>query len=209
MICWRIWSRRSPAIRHPEDHAIRREFTYASCANGEALFPEEHRVTLPGSATYLVDPVKGDDANPAGKPWKTYGKLNSIKLAPGDRVIVSPGTQTETLMPSAAGTREKPVTIQFLPGVHTIASNNVKQLPMFVSNSQNGTDPKPVGILLQNCRHLRLEGGGVDGAGKTTILYDGRMVQIFNDHSEALTFAGLVFDLRRPMVSGFRVLDPQ
>jgi len=27
-----------------------------------------------GNTTYLVDPVKGDDANPAGKPWKTYGK---------------------------------------------------------------------------------------------------------------------------------------
>ena len=34
--------------------------------------------------TYLVDPAKGDDANPAGQPWKTFGKLNSVKLAPGD-----------------------------------------------------------------------------------------------------------------------------
>jgi hypothetical protein len=27
-------------------------------------------------ATYLVDPENWDDANPAGKPWKTFGCLN-------------------------------------------------------------------------------------------------------------------------------------
>lgn len=173
----------------------------------EDVFCAEEPWFSPGDTTYLIDPLKGDDSKPAGKPWKTYGKLNSVKLAPGDRVIVSPGIQTETLMPSAAGTREKPVTIKFLPGVHTIASNNVKRLEMFVSNSQDSTDPKPVGILVQNCRHLRLEGGGIDGAGKTLILYDVRMVQVFNDHSEDIAFSGLVFDLKRPTVSEFRVLE--
>ena len=41
-----------------------------------------------GKATYLVDPVNGDDANPAGNPWKTFGRLNAVKLAPGDTVGV-------------------------------------------------------------------------------------------------------------------------
>ncbi len=36
-----------------------------------------------GKATYLVDPLNGDDANPAGKPWKTFGRLNAVKLARG------------------------------------------------------------------------------------------------------------------------------
>lgn len=31
------------------------------------------------------------------------------------------------------------------------------------------------------------------------------MVQIWNDHSEDITFTGLVFDLKRPTVSEFRV----
>lgn len=179
----------------------------AVAARGEAAVSDEVLEASPGDTTYQVDPAKGDDANPAGKPWKTYGKLNSMKLAPGDRVLISPGVQQETLMPSGAGTRDKPVSIQFLPGVHTIASNNVRRLPMFVSNSQDTTDPKPVGLLVRNFKHLRLMGGGVDGDGKTTILYDGRMVQICNDQSEDITFTGLVFDLKRPTVSEFRVIE--
>jgi hypothetical protein len=39
------------------------------------------------------------------------------------------------------------------------------------------------------------------------ILYDGRMVQVFNDHSEDIRFSGLVFDLKRPTVSEFRCLE--
>ena len=157
--------------------------------------------------TYLVDPVTGDDANPAGKPWKTFGKLNSVKLAPGDKVIISPGQQNESLKPSGAGTVEKPVVIQFLPGIHTIGIQKVERVKMFVSNSMDSEEPKPVGILIEQCKHLRLEGGGVEGDGKTTILYDGKMVQIYNDHSEDITFTGLVFDLKRPTVSEFRVLE--
>jgi hypothetical protein len=176
-------------------------------ARGEAGVAGEVRVASPGDTTYRVDPAHGDDANPAGQPWKTYGKLNSIKLAPGDRVVVAPGVQEETLMPAGAGTPDKPVTIQFLPGIHTIASKQVQRQPIFVSNSQDTTEPKPVGLLVRNCKHLRFIGGGVEGDGKTTILYDGRMVQIWNDHAEDITFTGLVFDLKRPTVSEFRVLE--
>ena len=161
----------------------------------------------PGNTTYLVDPINGNDTNPFGKPWKTFGKLNSIKLAPGDKVVIAPGLQEETLKPVGGGTAEKPVVIQFLPGVHTIGIRNVKRSPMFVSNSMDSDAPKPVGVLVQDFRHLLFEGGGVDGDGKTTILYDGRMVQVCNDHSENITFTGLVFDLKRPTVSEFRVIE--
>ncbi len=161
----------------------------------------------PGDTTYLVDPAKGDDTNPAGKPWKTYGKLNSIKLAAGDKVVIAPGLQDESLKPAGEGTAENPVVIQFLPGIHTIGIRNVKRVPMFVSNSMDSDEPKPVGILIDGFKHLRLQGGGVDGDGKTNIIYDGRMVQIWNNHSEDITFTGLVFDLKRPTVSEFRVLE--
>ena len=161
----------------------------------------------PGDTTYRIDPAIGDDANPAGKPWKTFGKLNSVKLAPGDKVVIAPGMQEESLKPSGAGTVEKPVVIQFLPGIHTIGIQKVERVQMFVSNSMDSEEPKPVGILIDQCKHLRLKGGGVEGDGKTTILYDGKMVQIYNDHSEDITFTGLVFDLKRPTVSEFRVLE--
>jgi hypothetical protein len=157
--------------------------------------------------TYFVDPAKGDDANPAGKPWKTFGKLNSVKLAPGDKVVVFPGFQTESLKPKGGGTVEKPVVIRFLPGIHTIGIRKVERVPMFVSNSMDSDEPKPVGIMVQGFKHLRFEGAGVEGEGKTTILYDGKMVQVYNDHSENITFTGLVFDLKRPTVSEFRVIE--
>jgi len=165
------------------------------------------RAAFPGDTTYRVDPVNGSDSNPPGQPWKTYGKLNSIKLAPGDKVFIAPGRQEETLKPMGGGTAEKPVVIQFLPGIHTIGIRNVTRLPMFVSNAMDSDAPKPVGILIAGFKHLRLQGGGVDEEGKTTILYDGRMVQICNDHAEDITFTGLVFDLKRPTVSEFRVLE--
>jgi hypothetical protein len=126
-------------------------------------------------------------------------------LAPGDTVIIAPGHQQETLRPSGGGTAEKPVVIRFQPGVHTFGIQDAVRIPMFVSNSMDSTDPQPVGILLQNIRNFRLEGGGVKGPEKTTVLYDGRMVQIFNNHAENITFTGLVFDLKRPTVYEFRV----
>ena len=156
---------------------------------------------------YLIDPVKGDDANPAGKAWRTYAKLNTIKLAPGDTVVIAPGRQEGSLVPMGEGTLAQPIVIRFLPGTHTIGMNDAIRLPMYVSNSCDSAAPKPIGVLVRNVNHLRLEGGGVEGAGKTTLLYDGRMVQVFNDHSEDITFTGLVFDLKRPTVSEFRALE--
>ncbi len=160
-----------------------------------------------GATTYQVDPVNGDDRNPAGKPWKTFGKLNSIKLAPGDKVAIAPGRQEQSLKPMGSGTLEDPVVIRFLPGIHTIGIQNVERIPMFVSNSMDSDEPKPVGMVIDGFKHLRFEGGGVDGGGKTTLLFDGRMVQIYNHQAENVTFSGLVFDLKRPTVSEFRVLE--
>ena len=164
-------------------------------------------IASPGNTTYSIDPAKGDDSNPPGKPWKSFQKLNALKLAPGDTVVIAPGRQEETFKPSGGGTLQDPVRIQFLPGVHVIGSQHVARLPLFVSNSMDSEEPKPVGMHLQNVRHFRIEGGGVDGPGKTMILSDGRMVEIFNDHAEDITFTGLVFDLTRPTVSEFRVLE--
>jgi hypothetical protein len=160
-----------------------------------------------GKWTYLVDPANGDDANPVGKPWKTFGKLNSVKLAPGDKVAIAPGRQEQSLKPMGAGTADHPVVIRFLPGIHTIGIQNVERVPMFVSNSMDSEEPKPVGMLIDGFKHLRFEGGGVDGKGKTTVLFDGKMVQIYNHKAENITFTGLVFDLKRPTVSEFRVLE--
>jgi len=153
-------------------------------------------------ATYLVDTVNGDDANPAGKPWKTFGRLNAVKLAPGDTVLISPGVQEESLMPAGEGTAANPVVIKFLPGVHTFGIKNVQRKQLFISNSMDSTDPIPVGIIMSGVKHFR-----VQGPGKTTLLYDGRMMQVLNENAEDIEYTGLVLDMKRTAVSEFRVLE--
>jgi len=144
----------------------------------------EDLVPSPGFTTYLIDPDTGDDANQAGKPWKSFAKLNAMRLARGDQVHISPGVHGKTFKPSGMGTADRPIVVRFLPGVHTIKANGALRLPMFVSNSCDSPAPKPIGIMIQGVRHLRMEGGGVAGLDRTMILFDGRMVQIFNENSE-------------------------
>jgi hypothetical protein len=162
-----------------------------------------------GNTTYLVDPVAGDDTNPAGKPWKTFGRLNAITLVPGDMVLISPGVQQETFKPTGEGSVDNPVVIKFLPGVHTIGMNKVTRKQLFISNSIDSTEPIPIGIMLSQVKHFHLQGGGVDGAGKTTLLYDGRMMQILNENAQDIEYSGLLIDMKRTAVSEIRVLEEQ
>lgn len=130
-----------------------------------------------------------------------------MRLAPGDTVLIAPGRHCLTLMPAGAGLRDRPVTIRFLPGVHTIGGPNLHRLRLFVSNSQDSTDEKPAALVFRDLRHFRIEGSGVQDAGKTTLLFDGRMVQVLNERVEDISFSQLVFDLKRTTVSEFRVLE--
>jgi hypothetical protein len=179
-----------------------------------ALYPPpDQRRNSPGDTRYFVDPLHGNDANDgsaAERAWQSLAKLNALNLAPGDSVLISPGRHRVTLKPSGAGTKEKPVTIRFLPGVHEFTSDEALRRPWFISNT--GDDaflPKPVAILVEDAKHLRIEGGGTDGAGRTLILMGGptRTIQVVNHRAEDIAFSGLVFDLKRPTVSEFRVLE--
>lgn len=162
-----------------------------------------------GSQTYWVDPVAGNDANPPGQPWKTFGRLNAVKLAPGDTVFIAPGTHEETLAPVGGGTAANPVIIKFLPGVHTLGIQKVVRKPLFISNSIDSTEPIPIGIMVSGVKHFRVQGAGVAGGDKTTLLYDGRMMQLLVENSEDVEFSGLVLDMKRPAVSEIRVLEAQ
>jgi hypothetical protein len=75
----------------------------------------------PGNVTYYVDPVRGDDTRTVvakDAAWKSIAQLNALKLAPGDQVVIAPGTHTSSLTPSGKGTASQPIVIRFLPGVH-------------------------------------------------------------------------------------------
>lgn len=176
---------------------------------GESYPAQDKLIPSTGKTTYRIDPAGGDDANPAGKPWKTFGRLNAMKLAPGDTVLIAPGVQEETLKPSGEGTARNPVVIKFLPGLHTISIKKVFRKQLFISNAIDSTDPIPVGIMLSQVKHFRVQGGGVEGPGKTTLLYDGRMMQILTENSEDVDYSRLVLDMKRTAVSEFRVLEAQ
>lgn len=176
-----------------------------------ALYPAADALTVsPGDATYYIDPVRGNDGavgTDRAKPWKSVSKINALRLAPGDRVLIAPGTHDATLKPSGAGTAEKPVTIRFAPGCHEFPEATALRRAWFVSNScDNPTLPRPVGILMENASHFVIE-GAADPSGKprSEIVLGGRMIEFVNDRCRNLTFFNLVFDLKRPTVSEFRV----
>jgi len=174
-------------------------------------YAKEELSVSPGNVTYYVDPVRGDDSR-TGKAkdaaWETIAKINALRLAAGDQVVIAPGLHAASLTPSGEGTATHPIVIRFLPGVHTFAVEGAVRRPYYISNSSDDPKtPKPITLLVEQVKHLRLEGGGVSGANKTTILSGGRMVEIVNDHAEDITYANLVFDLKRPTVSEFRVME--
>ena len=177
-----------------------------------ALYPQQDRlIASAGGRSYFVDPAKGDDSREgtaADKAWKSLAKINALKLAPGDKVTIAPGLHEASLKPSGEGTAENPIVIQFLPGVHEFSPQNAVRRLYFVSNSCDApTVPKRITILVDGARHVSVRGGGVEGPGKTEILIGGRMTEVLNDHAEDIAFSGLVFDLKRPTVSEFRVLE--
>ncbi len=173
--------------------------------------PADKLVASPGDTPYFVDPVKGDDANSgknASHAWKSIAKVNAMKLAPGDTVMIAAGFHAETLKPSGAGSAPKPVLITFAPGRHEFGVEEALSRPYYVSNSCDAPQvPKPIGILMENVKHCRIQGGGVAGDKKTDIVMMGRMIEIVNDHAEDITYADFTMDLKRSTISEFRVLE--
>lgn len=162
-----------------------------------------------GNTTYHVDPARGDDSRDDVSPatsWKSFARVNQLRLAAGDRVLVAPGLHEVSLKPLATGTADKPVVVRFLSGTHEFAAENAVRKPWFISNSCDApTVPKPAAILIENSKHLRLEGAAEKQP--TLLLMGGRMIEFVNRHSEDITYRGLTFDLKRPTVSEFRVRE--
>ncbi|MFK7849339.1 MAG: right-handed parallel beta-helix repeat-containing protein [Akkermansiaceae bacterium] len=169
---------------------------------------------LPALAeTWFVDPEEGKDhnlGNSSGQAWKSLARVNALKLGAGDEVIVAPGQHAVSLIPKARGTAEEPVVIRFLPGVHVFPESQAIRKRYHISNSCATPEvPMPIGIFVEKCEHLLIKGGGFSGPEKTTLMMDGRMVHFINDQSEAIRYEHLVFDLKRPTVSEFRVIESQ
>jgi hypothetical protein len=177
-------------------------------ANSTRLYPPDDALAAsPGDATYFVDPVGGGDdrsGRSEGQAWKSFARVNGVRLAPGDRVVIAPGVHEVSLKPAARGTADKPAVIEFLPGRHEFAAADAIRLSYFVSNSADAPlKPRPIGMLVKDCRHVDIRGG--PGA---EIWFSGeRMTMFINERSEDIAWSGLTFDFVRPTVSEYRVED--
>ncbi len=99
---------------------------------------KEELAVSPGNATYYVDPVHGDDTQAGTSKdvaWKSLAKINALRLAAGDQVVIASGTHATSLKPSGEGTAAHPIVIRFLPGVHTFVVEGALRRPYYISNS--------------------------------------------------------------------------
>jgi hypothetical protein len=171
----------------------------------ETPYPsEEHRTVSPGHITYFIDPVDGSDANSGAQrktPWRTFRRINQMRLSPGDRVkIVSPGSFDQTLMLMGAGAEEAPVEVSFAPGRYDFHPGEAFRRNYQISNTNDDPEGgKAVGILLAGARHFRISGPGA------CLFYRGKMIEVCIDRCRNITISDLQFDYHRPTVSEFTV----
>jgi len=164
----------------------------------------EKRVASPGRTVYHIDPAKGDDTKSGldrDQAWKTFRRINQLRLAPGDRVeIVAPGAFDQTLAISGGGTAEAPVEVRFAAGRYDFHPDNAFRDTYQISNTNSVPDGrKAVGILLSGAKHVRVSGPDA------TLVYRGKMIEVCIDGSEDINLSGLAFDYHRPTVSEFKV----
>ena len=77
----------------------------------------------PGNLTYHVDPVRGDDSKDGTSPataWKSFFRVNSIRLSAGDKVLVAPGIHSNSLKPTVEATAENPAKMPFIAMVISV-----------------------------------------------------------------------------------------
>ncbi len=122
--------------------ALAAEHQYLSHAPMRAL-PEASQRPMPTSAVFFVDPVKGDDAKPGSKelPWKTV-KFAITKLHPGDTLCLRGGTYYESVVLTAQGTAEKPITIRAQQGELAIIDAGFRE---FFEDPAHAWEPYPQG----------------------------------------------------------------
>lgn len=175
----------------------------ASCSDKEQ---KENNIPT----VWYVNPTLGSDESAGDaedRAWKSFAPLNQRQLGPNDLVMVAPGHHDHSLVPQVSGTPDQPAVIHFLPGVHEFGHEQAERRRYFISNSVTAAaEPLPIAILVKDCKHLLITGGRTGGEARTTLLMGGRMTHFVNDHSEDIHYRQLVFDLKRPTVSEFRVM---
>ena len=140
------------------------------CATESPLLAEARAETFsltasPGETTYYVDPARGEDANlgtAPGQAWKTLARINALKLAPGDRVLLRAGGDfTGPLVLQGSGAEGQPIVVdRFGEGANPVVhgEGNVEN----TIRLHNGQYWEIGNLTITNT-----DGGGWDDVGRT------------------------------------------
>jgi len=168
--------------------------------------PAAERKASPGNTIYHIDPVHGDDAaagTQVDAAWRTFGNLNKLRLAAGDRVeVMRPGPLGQTLSIAGEGSEELPIRVRFAPGRYDFHPAAAYREAWQISNTNSDPDGlKAVAIHIADTRHLELAGRGA------VIFQRGKAIHVCIERSGNIAVEGLAFDYHRPTVSEFTVTD--
>lgn len=110
------------------------------------------------SNTYYIDVENGNDDNSGQSPksaWASLEKVNTLKLLPGDKVLLATGSTFlgTIILEDISGTKENPVIIS---GYDKEGAN---ELPVIDSKGFSN------GILLKNCSHILISDIEITGNG--------------------------------------------
>ncbi|RYY34153.1 MAG: hypothetical protein EOP46_14365 [Sphingobacteriaceae bacterium] len=159
----------------------------------------KNRKLSPGKTSYFIDPKNGDDKNAGtttNKPWRTFGRINSIMLSPGDEVNIKPGAFRQSLIVVAKGGKNSTVSINFAPGRYDIFPDSLYKQQLHISNTNDAPyQPKAIAFYINNSSNVNVNGNGA------RVVMRGKMIETFVNQSENIYLEGLSYDYHRPTVS--------
>jgi len=129
----------------------------------EGRIVSETRHISAGNTTYYVD-ATGDDVNPGTSPhkaWKTLASVNTMKLAPGDKVLLKAGCEfAGPLVLHGSGAEGKPIVIdRYGFGANPIINGQGKVENTIRLHNQHDWE-------IRNLTVTNTDGGGWDDAGR-------------------------------------------
>jgi hypothetical protein len=170
-----------------------------------------HDAAAQSSRAYYLSPSGRDDnEGTVNSPWQTLKKINSIRLQPGDSVLLEGGSRFPgTLQPDSAsrGTASAPIFIGSYGNGHAIISAGndsamvcyknsylvIKNLDMTGSGRKAGNIKD--GLLLADCDHITADSLDISGFQKAGLMiYDSKHIVVSYIHAHDNGAAGITVE---------------
>lgn len=120
---------------------------------------------------------------------------------------VLPGSKTNAATDIASALKKLPaqkgdtLRLVFLPGEYVFRSEGAPQKQVYISNHDQLETPRAFGILLEEYRHIE-----IDGLGGTQFVFEDAMLPIGIIGSEDVHVRGVSIDYRHPMITQVRIV---